>query len=700
MQPIWHRAPFLRLVFALMLGVIVGFYLPAQFLMFYVLAAGGLVLLTILLHFAKKWKYPWYALMFGVILTWTFIFVGAAISVHQSVKKKFDIDVTGKPESYIAELAEYPLRKEKSTHLVLTNVRVKQESGYHIISSAQILAYASNDLLIDTLEPGDLLHFKGRINIHKAPVNPHQFDYGKYLQRNGIAATVFLQKNVVVYRPKQKSWSVKKFFARVQKYGIDVFKEQDLGDRELGVASALILGQRSLLLPDTRQAFTNAGAIHVLAVSGLHVGIIYIALVSVLNKLLPAERFKYFKLTIILICLWFYAGVTGFSPSVLRAATMFSFIAMGKLGGVRANIYNMLAASAFFLIAINPSIILEVGFQLSYLAVTGIVFFFEPIYKLLLFKSRVLDWIWSLMVVSFSAQLATFPISIYYFGQFPNYFLLANLIVIPGAMFSLWGGLILIGVHAVPIINTIAGYALKLILFLLVNFIEWVSSLPFAISQNLHFGLAAMLLIYLLIIFIVKAFVNPSRGAVKVPLTIMIVLVAMWSYRQMTISKSTILGVMDIGNKPAVVVKKGKNITILSDEIDVDIQQRAMHALGGYLIKSGTGKLNWGDLNSELANSHFAVKNGVVFHNGIAIAHIHNAAILAMPEVIDFVLVPKGMSPSQISPMLLNKTFILGPHISDYYRHELVSFFKNHEIKFWDMSERGAFFAERPPIHH
>src|SRR5690606_38045478 len=147
--------------------------------------------------------------------------------------------------------------------------------------------------------------------------------------------------------------------------------------RELGVASALILGKRSLIPLDTKTAFATAGAIHVLAVSGLHVGIIYLVVIGVLLKIFPGRKWRLFNLLLTILILWFYAGITGLSPSVLRASTMFTFIAVGKFRGKRSNIYNTLAVSAMFLIVIDPSIISEVGFQLSYLAVIGISFFFK-----------------------------------------------------------------------------------------------------------------------------------------------------------------------------------------------------------------------------------------------------------------------------------------------------------------------------------
>ena len=177
---------------------------------------------------------------------------------------------------------------------------------------------------------------------------------------------------------------------------------------------------------------------HVLAVSGLHVGIIFFILNFLLTPLNRNKRLLKIKLFLLVGALWFYAFLTGLSPSVMRSCTMFSFIVVGENLNKRTNIYNTLAASAFLLMLINPLIIFGAGFQLSYIAVISIVFFQPRLAALVAVKNRILKYVWDLFTVSVAVQIGTAPISIFYFHQFPVYFWLSNFIVIPGAALILY----------------------------------------------------------------------------------------------------------------------------------------------------------------------------------------------------------------------------------------------------------------------
>ena len=697
MDSIWHKAPVVRLVIALILGATIGFYLPIDSFLLSIICGAAIILLAILLVFAIRWKYHRYELMFGVLLTFCFFFVGIALSLSQQIRNNETLILPIETESLLAELVGFPQKKENSVRLVL-NLN-PQEVVWRVlpVRSVKILAYAPLSLNLDTLMPGDLIHFSETPQEHKKPINPGQFDYGRYLQKSGIAGTVYIHNNIIVHRPRVRTLTFDGFFSSIQNYCIRIFENHGLDPRELGVASALILGQRSLLLPDTRDAFANAGAIHVLAVSGLHVGIIYLALVGIFGRILPARRWRFLNLTLILIVLWFYACVTGLSPSVLRAATMFTFIAIGKHGGSKANIYNMLAASAFVLVVINPAIITEVGFQLSYLAVTGIVFFFKPIYGLFIFKRWLPDKIWALLVVSFSAQLATFPISIFYFGQFPNYFLFANLLVIPGAMLSLWAGLILILVNAIPVLNILVAFVFKWILIGLITFIEWISSWPYALSENLHFSLITVILIYLLIMLIVRTYRNPTRGNVWLPLVVMLILSSLWAHRKITIANTVQISVLDGGKNSIVLVQKGKSSYVVAQDITEESQTKAQFYLAGHFIKSGVDNVEWKEITSDFENTHLAIKSGRVYYNGYSISYLNpeSQKLSFNPYFTDYTIISKGIKPYQIPVENVKTMYVIDANVSDYYRLEIIAHLVKNKVPFWDMHYQGPLFASQ-----
>ena len=212
---------------------------------------------------------------------------------------------------------------------------------------------------------------------------------------------------------------------------------------------------------EVKQAYAAAGAMHVLAVSGLHVGIIFLILNTLLAILDTSKKGRIVKAIILLISLWSYAMITGLSPSVLRAATMFSFVIMGTVLNRSSSIYNTLAASAFFILIINPNLLFEVGFQLSYVAVLGIVYLQPLIYKRIYTRWWLLDKVWAITAVSIAAQIATLPLTLFYFNQFPVYFMLSNLLVIPSAAVILILGILLFIASPIPFISESIGWVLN-----------------------------------------------------------------------------------------------------------------------------------------------------------------------------------------------------------------------------------------------
>ncbi|NEN25186.1 ComEC family competence protein [Cryomorpha ignava] len=695
MESIWRQAPFLRLVIPLILGVTAGFSLPLDSVLFKFFLGGTLGCFVVLNVYAKTWKYHRYQMVFGVICSAGLIFAGVALSLQQRLNAQTALILPTLGDSFVGEVVEYPQIKERSVSLLL---KLKIESiNDELISLAdiQVLSYSPHELHLDTLKPGDLVAFKSIPQKHKPPVNPGQFDYGKYLLKNGIAGIVYFHEKIKVERPLNQQFSLMGFFHEVQNYCVEIFANRGLEPRELGVASALILGKRSLILADTKVAFATAGAVHVLAVSGLHVGIIYLVVIGLLIRIFPGKKWRLTNLLITLFILWFYAGITGFSPSVLRAATMFSFIAVGKHSGRRSNIYNMLAVSALLLIILNPSIITEVGFQLSYLAVIGISFFFKPIYTIFIFKSWLPDKVWSLFVVSFAAQLATFPLSIYYFGQFPNLFFITNLVVIPAAMIGLYAGLLTIVFNFIPFLSATFAFILKWTLWGLDTFIEWVSALPLALSENLHFSLLVVIMVYLLIFLLVKFYQNPRKWNLWLPLIIISGLSASWIVRKIVVSRTVEISILEGSKESNLILRQGrKAVVFTSDTSAAQLGSNAFY-LNGYFDKAGIDKVEWELYDSNRLSKTFAANSRTIFFNGHTVAH-WNAPPSSddlIKKTSDFVILSKGFKASRDSVFHSGTFYIIDSTIPHYQRKRIMEILLRNNIAFWDMHYQGPFFA-------
>lgn len=694
MESIWRQAPFLRLVIPLILGVTAGLYLPLDSLVFKLILAGAIICFLILIGFAKRWKHHRYQMVFGVLCGTGIILIGGALSLQQRINAQPSLILPAPGDSFVGEVIEYPQVKERSVALLLKLTFESSGDRLIPINDVQILSYSPHELMLDTLKPGDIVGFKSMPQKHKQSVNPGQFDYGKYLLKNGIAGTVYFHERVSVERPVNQELSLMGFFHEVQNYCVEIFANRGLEPRELGVASALILGKRSLLLPDTKTAFATAGAVHVLAVSGLHVGIIYLVVIGILLKVFPGKKWRIFNLVITIFLLWFYAGITGLSPSVLRAATMFTFIAVGKHSGKRSNIYNMLAVSAFILIIFIPSIITEVGFQLSYLAVIGISFFYKPIYTLFIFKSWLPDKIWSLFVVSFAAQLATFPLSIYYFGQFPNLFFITNLVVIPAAMIALYAGLLTIVFNFIPFLSVLFAFILEWTLYGLNTFIEWASVLPLALTENLHFSLLVVLLIYLLIFLLVKFYQNPRKWNLWLPLIIISCLSASWIVRKIAVSRVVEISILEGSKESNLILRQGREAVVFTKDTSSTHLHSNSYYLDGYFDKSGIDKVEWQFYDSDLLSHSYAASNGTIFFNGYTVAYWNTPDRMDNYVLVtDYVILSKGFKANQEPTFPSGPFYIIDSSIPLYQRKRIIETFVRNRIPFWDIHYQGPFFA-------
>ncbi len=318
--------------------------------------------------------------------------------------------------------------------------------------------------------------------------------YAAYLKRQGVfhSATINSIEN-------QVGKSSLNFAERARRIIRSATSNLGLSTSNTAIIYALLTGDKAGIDKSIRRDFARSGVVHVLAVSGMHVGMLFL----VLNFLFKyAVRSKKIRAVLILICLWSYCAVAGFSPSISRACTMFTFIIVADSLGRRTSIYNSIAASAFLLLIINPANLLEIGFQLSYSAVIGIVWMHPKLNSMLSIGIPVVKPVWSLCCVSIAAQLGTLPLVLYYFGQFPTYFLISNLITIPMITYvfctSLAAVVLSVCGYSFPQLHAILDYPL----WCLRGFLRSISTADYAVvnwnvNDLLHTSLMVAVIIFL-----------------------------------------------------------------------------------------------------------------------------------------------------------------------------------------------------------
>jgi competence protein ComEC len=333
--------------------------------------------------------------------------------------------------------------------------------------------------------PGDTLAAFVRLSELPPPQNPGEFDYRAYMRHRYVFTSGFIRRAHYVVLPAQTK-SLRHLPAQLRDNTQQIFADNGISGDEFAVLNALTLGDKKDLDQELKQAYSSSGATHILAVSGLHVGIISAILSLLFSFLERRQHGKLLKNALCILCLWGYAALVGFSPSVTRATVMFSFVLAGQMMRRRISIYNSLASSAFFICLVRPFDLFDAGFQLSYCAVLSIVYFQPAIYRLLYARNKTADYFWQLLSVSAAAQIGTLPITLASFHQFPNYFLLTNAFVIPLTGVIVYLGAALLATSWIPVASDLVAWCLDTSLWLLNYGVRFIDQLPHSVAANIY----------------------------------------------------------------------------------------------------------------------------------------------------------------------------------------------------------------------
>lgn len=415
------------------------------------------------------------------------------ITIHEKLKN------TLKNERYIANIER--IDNDKSEGTILLNIKHSSQNK--------------------TLPIGSHLTVEGILYRNKAPFNPNQFDYSHYLENQQIYAQIYASwPKLKVVKTETSIWSK---FSNFRSKIIDNLKRSNFNSKELAVMIALLLGQQQDIDPETLQDYQLAGAVHILSVSGLHVGFIMIFIGFLLKPIPNTRRNSYLKLLIIILTLWSYGLLAGLAPSVVRSVTMFSFVAVGHHLRRSVNVYHSLLVSILLILLWKPSFLFDVGFQLSYLALFFILWLQPLLAKFWEPKNKIACYIWDILTVSFAAQLGTLPLSIYYFHQFPGLFFVTNVVVLPLLGIIMIVGLLAVIIGCFGIVPSFVIVPLEMMIAIQNKCIEWVASLDSFVFKNIGFTSDMLWTCYFTIIALVLWLEKPVyRRAVTTLISILL----------------------------------------------------------------------------------------------------------------------------------------------------------------------------------
>lgn len=478
----------------------------------------------LVLHLARRHLLAKYNLLFGGILMLLLISLGHfRVKIH-SVNPAFLIHTS--KEVILIGTALEDARSASTMKKVVIRAQVFDNSGKYMGLDEILLFYPKMRRM---LHYGDRVMARADIQPVQDPMNPNEFNYKIFLERKGIFFQGFVKSDslaVIGYEPPHILIGLAMKFRAILTNKLSLYIKSQPAQ---SVMKALLLGNRTELNPELKEQFAVTGVMHVLAVSGLHVGIIYLILLWILGERPDRIKRPRVVMVVVLPLLWGYSYVTGLSPSVMRAALLFSILLIGKSLNRKTSSINSLAVSAFILLLINPLLLVDVGFQLSYMAVLGIIFVYPVIQKWWLPGNKILLYLWQLMAVSLAAQLFTFPMSMYYFHRFPTYFLLANLLVIPLVTLLIWGGVIMLSSGAICYVCGLSiGRIIEKLIVVMEKGLLFFGQLPFSSVDGIHLTMAEVVIIYFIILSIGACYIRFS--AWKFSLAFMLILL-FFSYR-------------------------------------------------------------------------------------------------------------------------------------------------------------------------
>ena len=488
----------IKFAFFLTAGIIIAHFYPNT-LYFYL--AISLCISLLIIGFIIK-EHLFQTIYFGIV-TYACIFLLGAITYQINL-----------PEFQNNHYSQNDSMDLKENILQLKIKEVLKSDTYNSKYIAEVIAINNNyfdgkillNIKRDSFEKifniDDLLLISSKLTKIYAPLNPHQFDYSAYMKSLGIYNQVHSSQRTILNQSKGNP-TLRGQADKVRSYLIQKLKKSPLTPNVIAIVQALILGQKKDINKQLYNDYSAAGAIHILAVSGLHVGIIYFILIALLRPFKNLFKNELIISIIMVISLWGFAFLTGLSPSVIRAVTMFSFFAFAKAINRETNGINTLFLSYFILLIINPLWLFYVGFQLSYLAVFFILWLLPLFNKIYYPKNYFVKKIWDIFTVTLAAQLGIIPLSIYYFHQFPGLFFITNLIILPFLGILLGGGIILIFLSMFNILPDWFALSYNFLIKLMNSCIHWIANQELFLFQNITFSLSKIFASYLLIISII-----------------------------------------------------------------------------------------------------------------------------------------------------------------------------------------------------
>jgi competence protein ComEC len=549
--------PLTKIALFFIIGLWISKFFPSSFIFSF--SAIAILLIALLISYFYSLKNSKLNYLFGYItIVFSFILGFFINTIHYEPNNKnhylHTINQDKTSNYFEIELKERLKSTLNNDRYVARILKINNEASF-----GKIIVNINRKHDENSFEIGSKLTTSGYLYLNRKPNNPNQFDYGKYLENQQIYGQLYTETQFI-----KNSGIINKglhyYGSKIRNRIINNLNKAGFAKNELSVVIALILGQQQDISKEIIKDYQYAGAVHILSVSGLHVGFILLFITSILKFFPNSRKWLIIKLVITIIALWGFGVLAGLAPSVVRSVTMFSFVALGIYLKRSVNIYHTLLVSMLLILLVQPSFLFDIGFQLSYLALFFILWFQPLLTTIWKPKTKISSYFWDIITVSFAAQIGTLPLSIYYFHQFPVLFLVTNLLILP-LMSIILGLALLLSIFAA--FDVVPYYLMKITEFSIVilnKIISWVATFKSFVLTDIPFNTYLLFISYLLIISAIIWFEKPSFNKLKIV-----------CFSVIAFQIAYLFTVYSSSNSDEFIVFNRKGYTLITEKINQDV---------------------------------------------------------------------------------------------------------------------------------
>lgn len=680
---------FLRLLLPLVIGIIWGDFFPYLFSVWVYFAGFSLLLLSYIICWYRKNRW-----LYGLAV-YSFLFaMGFNLMSRQLESGTFSF--SNQEAVYKVCIQEKPGIREKtvSCHASLLQ-KFCRDSLMDCGHQCQLLLYFSKDSSATCLQRGDEVLIYTCLNSPANRGNPDEFDYARYLRRKGISATAYVNSGYWKVSGHNSSFSLYQVALDCRERIVSLYRGLNFSGNTLGILSALTIGDKEELSDAIVETYSVAGASHVLALSGLHIGFLYALLWWLFHFLWKRWRaVKPLLLLLLISLLWGFAFLTGFSSSVVRSVIMFSLLALACLQPEKPLTLNTLSVTAFLMLLYRPAWLFDVGFQLSFAAVTAILFIQPKLYGLWKVENRFLRYIWGLTTVSLAAQLGTAPLVLFYFSRFSTFFLLTNLWVIPMTSLILYSAVFLLCLTPFPGLQQVLAVVVNGLITTQNSVLQWIEGLPFSSVDGIWMDMWEVSLIYMVIGTVCYCCTKYTVKRISFSLFFLLLFAAYHEFSAITAIPRRNITFYNLSNCPVVHCMAGGRKSWLVCADSLSDTSCLYHTLIPYWnhLRLKTPEL----VSRRFSEEQLSVHDDFLFYAGKSICLLHDGrwknkeSAHLMP--IDYLYISEGYKGhlSDLSSLFSIREVVLDASLSAYYQNRFIQECIELGISYISLSAKGS----------